>query len=72
MCNNGDVYGLLYGCPFGEREEGCPFKQYDFLSFKKKYQLIIKLDEKEIIKMLEYHHNCSQRREGKYKMRILR
>jgi len=46
--NNGDVYGLLYGCPFGEREEGCPFKQYDFLSFEKKYQLITLLSDKKV------------------------
>lgn len=49
-----------------KEKKDVPLNNMIFFLSKKKYELIIKLDEKEIIKMLEYHHNCSQRREGKH------
>jgi hypothetical protein len=31
-----NLYSLAYACPYLERQEDCPFKQVEHLSFRKK------------------------------------
>jgi len=57
-----ELYGLAFGCPHLNREEGCPFIEYDHFSFKEKVCLINGLNPVRIKKIIEYHKDCSKNR----------
>ena len=53
------LYGLAYNCPTQHRQDDCPFKQEEHLTFKEKVDWIDGLtkDIKQII--IEEHKKCS-------------
>lgn len=57
-----DIYGLAYNCPYLLRIDGCPLKEIDNFSFKKKVDWIKGLNDEEKEGILEYHCYCTRKR----------
>jgi hypothetical protein len=64
MSEISNVYGILYGCPYIEREEGCPFLRFNPLSFDEKLDKINSLSGAEIQKLIDYHFVCFNERKN--------
>lgn len=60
-----EIYGIAYSCPYLLRREGCPFKEIDNFSFKKKVDWIKGLNDEEKEDILDYHLFCSRKRDIK-------
>lgn len=56
------LYGLAYSCPHLDRNEVCPLKQIENLSFLEKVKWIDTLSEEEKEAILKHHQVCSQNR----------
>jgi len=57
------LFGMAYECPYGKRKNDCPLKVVDHLSFKEKVDWVMRLKKENSMVILEYHRNCSRRRE---------
>lgn len=60
-----DIYGVLYKCSAGIREENCSLKDFDILSFNERVERIDSLIKEDIEKIIEHHRSCSKLRSYK-------
>lgn len=56
------LYGLAFGCPYLDRQDDCPLKDIEQLSFKKKVNWINGLSQERKQKMIKRHMNCLKNR----------
>jgi len=54
------IYGLAFGCPYLDRQDNCPLKELEQLSFKEKVNWINSLSQDRKQKLIEKHKNCSK------------
>jgi hypothetical protein len=62
MENFKNLYGILYGCPAGERCKDCPIEKIETLSFKDKKNWFDKLNYEEKSNIHKQHIECSNKR----------
>lgn len=63
------LYGIIYACPYGIRDNDCLLCEVDHLSFKEKFNWVEDLNEITVTTITEYHKHCLHRRENKLKER---
>ncbi|WP_372645016.1 hypothetical protein, partial [Ancylomarina sp.] len=56
------IFGILYSCPTGERNQECPVKSLDHLSFQEKVDWFKDLSEDERRALAQKHSCCSSSR----------
>ena len=59
-----NIYGLIFRCPFGERDNTCPFEKKDLLTIDDKVHWVWNLDDETIIKYVQYHKSCLLKKES--------
>jgi len=59
MKEENNLYGLAYECPTKQRQDDCPLKMMEHLSFKEKVNWINELSKEEKKVILEQHQVCS-------------
>lgn len=57
------TFGIAYRCPFGTRQQACPMMDTGMLPLKDRYDIITNLPTKNLNEILEFHKNCSCKRE---------
>ena len=56
VMDTGKLYGLIFGCPFGDCMDDCPIKQIRELSIEKRLDYIENLSISEKEKLVELHN----------------
>jgi len=54
------IYGLAFDCPYFDRQDDCPLKEMEQISFKEKVNWINSLSQERKQKLIEKHKNCSK------------
>ena len=62
MTDVNSLYGLAFDCPYFDRQDDCPLKEMEQLSFKEKVTWINSLSMEGKQKLIEKHKNCSKNR----------
>ena len=57
------TFGIAYRCPFGKRQQKCPLTNTGDLPLKDRYDIITELPPEQIDDILEFHKECSHKRE---------
>lgn len=57
-----EFYGILFGCPVGDRRQDCPLIRFENLSFKEKIQWFDKLSNEEKLDICKHHTECTDNR----------
>lgn len=60
-----DLYCLAYGCPKDKRDDNCPLREIENLSFKEKIDWIDELDEESKEFIFKNHLFCTKRKINK-------
>ena len=61
MCES-TIYGILYSCPAGKRNQECPIMSLNHLSFQEKVDWFKDLSEEERRTIVQKHNCCSSSR----------
>ena len=60
MTDVNSLYGLAFDCPYFDRQDDCPLKEMEQISFKEKVNWINSLSQERKQKLIEKHKNCSK------------
>ncbi len=70
--DTGKLYGLIFGCPFGDCADDCPFNQIRKLPPNERIDYIEKLSPSERTRLVELHNNRFAIRENENRKNSLK